>query len=76
MCGKLTAAQLPKNSQQLLLAVTDVKFSTSQSSAPNAAGTYSLNPGTGQPPAKLAVVTYLQTDGTCHTSRCLLSFPD
>jgi hypothetical protein len=68
MCGKLTAGQQSKNSRSLLLAVTDFNSSTSQTSAPNGAGTYNLSSSTGQVPAKLAIVLYLQTDGTCQTS--------
>ena len=68
MCGKLTAGQQTKDAQHLLLAVLDFNSSTGQTSAPSGPGTYSVSSGTGQPSAKLAVVSYVQTDGACNTS--------
>jgi len=67
MCAKVTASQEAKNSQYLLLGVTNFD-STGRTSAPSGAGTYSLSSITGEPPPKLATVLYLQTDGTCSTN--------
>jgi hypothetical protein len=65
ICGKVTAGQQPKSTQYLIFFVVDVNLTTGQTSAPVAAGAYTVFSGAGQPPSKLAEVLYSQTDTNC-----------
>ncbi len=73
LCGKLTAGQEPKNSQYLLLFLTDINSVTGQTTAPSAAGTYSVYSGTGTAPTKLAIVNYIKTDATCRSTAATMA---
>ena len=67
LCGDLNAGKEPKGTQYLLLFVTNVNSTLAQTSAPTAAGTYTLFSGSGQAPSQLAVVSYTLTDASCNT---------
>ena len=65
LCGLLSANKEPKNSQYLVVVLTDLNLASMQSTAPSTPGIYTVYSGTGTLPSKLALVTYVRTDANC-----------
>ncbi len=68
LCGLAVAGKEPKNSQFLILVVSDRNTNT----APTGAGSYVIY-SSGAQPTKLAIAQYFQTDASCHEIQSTLA---
>jgi hypothetical protein len=67
LCADVMSYTLHPNEEGVTILLTD--FNGSTSNPPTAAGTYSVYPGTGTPPAKAAIVGVDVIDATCNHVR-------
>ena len=65
LCSSASAGKEPKSSQFLTFVLSD----RTTNAAPTTAGTYTIWPGTGAQPMKLAFAQYAQTDANCQETQ-------